>query len=95
MEQTVTVLTAVCLYNPEEQGNPQEDEGNPSTSGTAVFNLPNGDTLSIIWDLNLKTHSMPQPTILPSSDAYYITGISNPVNNNGTYEFTLVISSSN
>jgi len=72
--------------------------GNPSydgvyADGTAVFNMPNGDTLTIIWDLDPSSNDNKTPTFTPSSNAYNYAGISSPVINNGSdYVFNVAIS---
>lgn len=64
-----------------------------TAAGTAVFNMPNGDTLTIIWDLNPESSSNKVPTFTPSSDAYNYAGISSPVISNGNdYVFNVAIS---
>lgn len=62
-------------------------------SGTAVFNMPNGDTLTIIWDLDPKSDDNKTPTFTPGSDVYNYAGISTPIITNGNdYEFNVTIS---
>lgn len=69
------------------------DVGLVVTSGTGLFNMPNGDTLTIIWDLNPQSSKNKPPTCTPSSNAYDYEGISSPVITNGDdYVFNLVIS---
>lgn len=64
-----------------------------NTSGTAIFNMPNGDTLTIIWDLNADSSNNKMPTMTPSSNNYNYSGISNPTITNGNdYMFNVIIS---
>ena len=73
-------------------------EGTPldtyvNTSGTGLFNMPNGDTLTITWDLAPESDSNKTPTFTPSSDNYDYEGISSPTITNGNdYVFNISIS---
>lgn len=78
-------------YGAEANGIPYT--GLVYTSGTGVFNMPNGDTLTVVWDLNPESSNNKTPTFTPSSDAYNYSGITNPVITNGNdYVFNVSIS---
>lgn len=63
------------------------------TSGTAIFNLPNGDLLTIEWELNPESDENKTPTLTPSSNTYNCAGISTPTISNGNdYVFNVAIS---
>ncbi len=67
--------------------------GTINTSGTGIFNMPNGDTLTVIWDLKADSTDNKTPTFTPSSNAYNYAGISSPVVSNGNdYVFNVAIS---
>jgi hypothetical protein len=74
-------------YNYQQTPGP----GAPSSTsvGTAVFNLPNGDPLTISWDLSAYSGG-DMPSIVPSQ-AYNVTGVTTPVTDGYNYTFTLVI----
>lgn len=61
-----------------------------STSGTGLFNMPNGDVLTISW--NLKAGNSNVPTLSPSGNSLVYTGLTNPtVSNTSDYVFNVVI----
>lgn len=62
-----------------------------STTGTGIFNMPNGDTLTISW--NLKAGGSNVPTLSPSNNKLVYTGLTNPVvSNTSNYVFNVVVS---
>lgn len=64
-----------------------------NTSGTGVFNMPNGDTLTVTWDLDAESDDNKMPTFTPSSISYDYSGIESPTITNGNdYVFDIVIS---
>jgi hypothetical protein len=63
------------------------------TSGTAIFNMPNGDTLTVIWNLNAMLSENPTPTLTPTGNNYTYSGIASPTITNGDdYVFDVIIS---
>jgi hypothetical protein len=77
------------MYTESVMGTPLDYYVN--TSGTAIFNLPNGDTLTIVWDLS-DVGSNSQPTLTPTGNSYIYSNISSPVINGNDYEFNVIIS---
>ena len=89
--QTILIAASESIIN--YSGTPPQpvQGGNPVTEGFAVFNLPNGDTLQITWDLDADDASNSMPSIVPSSDYYSISGLTNPVVKNNYYTFNIVV----
>ena len=75
IEDGTTVTPA--LYGQGYSGYYDGDDTFSPTIGTAVFNMPNGDTLTISWNLAPNvTNNV--PTLSPSSNTYTYTGLTNP-----------------
>jgi hypothetical protein len=67
---------------------------NVYTQGEAVFNLPNGDTLTISWYLqSVNTGYNKVPLLKPSSASYWYKGLTNPSDKEGqqSYTFNVII----
>jgi hypothetical protein len=64
------------------------------TEGTAVFNMPNGDSLTISWKLSPQSGANNHvPTLSPSSTTYNYSGLTSPVSStNSDYVFNIGIS---
>jgi hypothetical protein len=86
----VNILGAYNYSWPPDPNDP--DPPSSCSIGTAIFNLPNGDPLTISWSLNaLSPTDNDMPSIIPS-EAYNVTGVTTPVSDGYNFTFTLVIS---
>lgn len=81
-----------ALYGQGYSGYYDGDSTFSATVGTAIFNMPNGDTLTITWDLmpGGKNHV---PTLSPSSNTYTYIGLTNPTTSDSeNFVFNVTIS---
>jgi hypothetical protein len=75
IEDTTTVPSA--LYAQGYSGYYNGEPTYSATVGTAIFNMPNGDTLTISWSLKPNvTNNV--PTLSPSSNTYVYNGLTDP-----------------
>jgi len=98
--QPFTVVTIIedsssespALYGQGYSGYYDGDSTFSATAGTAIFNMPNGDTLTITWDL-MPGATNKVPTLSPSSNTYTYTGLTNPTtSDSANFVFDVTIS---
>lgn len=88
-EQNTTILQSYCQQLIKLGVNGPLEENSPC-AGIATFNLPNGQPLTINWNLNAyKGGPMPLISVGPN---YSITGNTNPSVNGFNYTFNITVS---
>lgn len=88
--ETYMALDTACVSNMVPDGHYMVQKAFPYTTGSAVFNLPGGETLTITWNLDaLSPGNLPVAQV--SGDTFAVTGLS-PVFNGSIYTFNIEIS---
>ena len=89
--ETATILTAAYQKEWVDAGGQGPVPTASTTSGTAIFNFPNGQPLTISWELDAFNGGN-MPTIVPGI-GYMVSGTTSPTQDDGyNYTFNINVS---